>query len=90
MNNKYQKKKNKSWTDWPLMDHQKSTLTEDSEQNLMANNKRKNLQRPLMENLYIDNLTNDITEEEILAILGLGGTTNIRENSLAKKQYREQ
>ena len=55
----------------------------------MANNKRKNLQRPLMENLYIDNLTNDTTEEDISAILGLDSATNIRENSLAKKQYRD-
>ena len=32
----------------------------------MANNKRKNIHRSLMEDLYIGNLTNDTTEEEAL------------------------
>ena len=40
----------------------------------MVSNKRKNIQRPLMEDLYLGNLTND-TAEEILALLGLNGTT---------------
>ena len=52
----------------------------------MVNNKRKNIQTPLLENLYIGNLTNDTTEEEIFVLLGLDGTTNLRENSLARKQ----
>ena len=43
--------------------HQKSIQTEDSEWTLMVNNKRKNIQRPLMEDLCIGNLTNDTTEE---------------------------
>ena len=49
---KEEQRKNKSWTDCPLMDHKRSAQTEDSEWNLMANNKRKNMQRPLMEDLY--------------------------------------
>ena len=32
----------------------------------MAKNKRKKIQRPLKEDLYIGNLTNDTTEENIL------------------------
>ena len=55
----------------------------------MVNNKRKHIQRPLMEDLYIGNLTNDTTEEEILALLRLGGTTYLRENVLVRKQYTD-
>ena len=55
----------------------------------MVNNKMKNIQRPLMEDLNIGNLTNDTTEEEILALLGLDGTTYLRENSLARRQCTE-
>ena len=47
-----EQRKNKSLADYPLMDHKRSAQTEDSEWNLMANNKRKNIQRPLMEHLY--------------------------------------
>ena len=53
----------------------------------MLNNKRKNIQRPFMEDLCIGNLTNDTTEEEILALPGLDSTTHLRENSLARRQY---
>ena len=86
---KEEQKKNKSWADCPPTDHQKSIQTEDSEWTLMANNKRKNIQRPLMEDLYIGNLTTDTTEEEILAPLGLDGTTHLSENSLARRQYTD-
>ena len=48
----------------------------------MVNIKRKDIQRPLMEDLYGANLTDDTTEEEILALPGLDGTTL---NSLARK-----
>ena len=34
----------------------------------MVNNKRKNIQRPFMEDLYVGNLTNATAEEEILAL----------------------
>ena len=88
MKNKYQKK-NKSWTDCPLTDHQKSFQTEDSEWTLVFNNKRKNIQRPLMEDLYIGNLTRDTTEEEILTPLRLGGIIYLRGNSLARRQYTD-
>ena len=50
----------------------------------MIHNKSKNIKRPLMEDFYIGNLTNDTTEEEMLAVLGLEGTTYLRENSLAR------
>ena len=55
----------------------------------MVNNKRKNIQRPLMEDLYIGNLTNYTTQEEMLAPLELDGTTYLREDSLARKQYTD-
>ena len=42
-----------------------------------------------MEDLHIGNLTNDTTEEEILALLGLGGTTYLSENSLSRGQYTD-
>ena len=84
-----EQRKNQSWADSPLMGHQGSIQTEDSEWTLMVNNKRKNIQTPLLEDLYIGNLTNDTTEEEILALLGLDGTTPLRENSLARKQYAD-
>ena len=42
---------------------------------LWPNNMRKNIQRPLIEDFYIGNLTNDTTEEEILPTLRLDGTT---------------
>ena len=51
----------------------------------MVNNNKKNIQRPLMEDLHIGNLTNDTTEEEILDLLRLEGTTYLRQNSLARK-----
>ena len=68
MKNKYQENKNKVKTnhglaDCALTDHQRLIQTEDSEWTLMVNKKRKNIQRPLMEDLYIGNLTNDTTEE---------------------------
>ena len=71
------------------MDHEKSIQTGDSECTLMANNKRKNIKRPLMEDLCTGNLTNDTTKEEILALLALGSTTYLRENSLARRQYTD-
>ena len=80
---KKEQKKNKSWAD---KDHQRSIQTEDSEWTLMVKNQRKNIQRPLTEDLYIGNLTNDTTEEEILSLLGLGGTTYLREDSLVRRQ----
>ena len=52
----------------------------------MVNIKRKDIQRPLMEDLRSANLTDDTTEEEILALPGLDGTTL---NSLARKQYTD-
>ena len=70
-----EKKKNKNRTNHGL------TLT--------ANNNRKNIKRPLKEDLYIGNLTNDATEEEILALLGLDGTTHLRENTLSRRQYTD-
>ena len=42
-----------------------------------------------MEDLYTGNLTKDITEEEILALLGLDGATYLCENSLARRQYTD-
>ena len=42
-----------------------------------------------MEDLYIGNLTNDTTEEEILALLALNGTTYLRENSLERMQFTD-
>ena len=51
----------------------------------MANSKRKNIGRLLIEDLY----TNDTTEEEILALLGLDNTTYLRENNLARRQYTD-
>ena len=40
-----------------------------------------------MEDLYIRNLTNDSTDEEILVLLGVHGSTYLRENILARRQY---
>ena len=82
-------RKNKSWADCPLTNHQRSIQTKDSEWTLMVHNKRKNIKRPLMEDLYIANLTNNTREEETLTLLGLDGTTYLRENSLARKQYTD-
>ena len=42
-----------------------------------------------MEDLCIGNLANDSTEEEILPLLVLDGTTFIRENSLMRRQYTD-
>ena len=42
-----------------------------------------------MEDLFISNLANDTTEEEILAIMGLDGTTYLRKNNLARRQYTD-
>ena len=53
----------------------------------MANNNRTNIKRPLMEALCTGNLTDDTTEEETVAPLGVIGTTHLRENSLVRRQY---
>ena len=58
LSEKEEQKKNKPWAGL-FTDHQKSIQKEDSEWTLTVNNKRKNIQRPLMEDLYIGNLTND-------------------------------
>ena len=42
-----------------------------------------------MEDLYNGNLTDDTTEEEIMALLGLDGRTYLRDNSLARRQYTD-
>ena len=42
-----------------------------------------------MEDLCIGNLTNNTTEEEIMAPLGLNYTTHLRKNSLVRKQYTD-
>ena len=55
----------------------------------MVSNKKKNIHRPLMEDFLTGNLTNDITEEKIFPFLVLDGTTYLRENSLARKQYTD-
>ena len=55
----------------------------------MVNNKRKNIKRPLVEDLYIGNLTNDTTKEQILALLELDGPTYLCENSLERRQYTD-
>ena len=89
LSEKEEQKKNKPWADWALTDHKKSIQKEDSEWTLTVNKKRKNIHRPLMEDLYIGNLTNDTTEEEIMVLLGLDGTTHLRENSWAKRQYTD-
>ena len=60
---KKEQKWNKSWANCPFMGHQKSMQTEDSESTLMVNNKKKKIKKPLTENLYIGNLTNDTKEE---------------------------
>ena len=60
---KKEQKWNKSWANCPFTDHQKSMQTEDSESTLMVNNKKKKIKKPLTENLYIGNLTNDTKEE---------------------------
>ena len=85
-----EQRKNKSWADCSLTDHQKSpSQTEDSEWTLTVSNKRKDIQRPLMEVLYICNTTKVTTDEEIWALLGLDGTTYLRENSSARKEYTD-
>ena len=53
----------------------RSIQTEDLEWTLTVSNKSENIQRPLIEDLYIGTLTNDTKEEEILALPGLDGTT---------------
>ena len=53
----------------------RSIQTEDSEWTLTVSNKSENIQRPLIEDLYIATLTNDTKEKEILALPGLDGTT---------------
>ena len=67
----------------------KKNTSNEEQWTFMVNNKRKNIQRPLMEDLYIGNLTNDTTEEEILALLGLDGNTYLRKNSLARRLYTD-
>ena len=89
LSEKEEQKKSKPWADCALTDHKKSIQKEDSEWTLTVNKKGKNIHRPLMEDLYIGNLTNDTTEEEIMALLGLDGTTHLRENSWAKRQYTD-
>ena len=39
-----------------------------------------------MEDLYVGNLANVTTQQEILVLLGLDGTTYLRENNLARMQ----
>ena len=60
---------------WLSSDGSRSIQTEDSEWTLTVSNKSENIQRPLIEDLYIGTLTNDTKEEEILALPGLDGTT---------------
>ena len=67
----------------------KKNTSNEEQWTFMVNNKRKNIQRPLMENLYIGNLTNDTTEEEIFTLLGLDGNTYLHENSLARRLYTD-
>ena len=64
--NKQKKRKNEPWSDCPLTDHRRSTQIEYSKWTFMAKNKRKKIRRPLKEDLYIGNLTNGTTEENIL------------------------
>ena len=66
LSEKDEQKKNKLWAGCAPTDNQKSIQKEDSEWILTVNNKRKNIQRPLMEDLHIGNLTNDTTEEETM------------------------
>ena len=47
MKSKYQKKKNKSWVDCHLTDHQRLIQTEDSKWALMVNNIRATKQLPV-------------------------------------------
>ena len=70
---KKNKKKNKSWAECALRDHKKSVQKENSEWTLTVNSKRKNIQRLLMEDLYTGNVTNDTTEQETMAPMGLDG-----------------
>ena len=60
---------------WLSSDGSRSIQTEDSEWTLTVSNKSENIQRPLIEDLYIATLTNDTKEKEILALPGLDGTT---------------
>ena len=74
MREKEEQKKNKSWTDCPLTDYQRSIQIEDTEWTVMGD-------------LYVGNLANDNREEEILAFLGLVSTTYLWYNNLARRQY---
>ena len=67
----------------------KENTSNEEQWTLMVNNRKKNIQRSLMEDLYIVNVSNDTTEEEILAFLGLDGTTYLRKNILARRQYTD-
>ena len=63
------------------------TIKDQSEWTLLVNNKRKNIQRLRMEDLYIGNVTDDTTDEEILlTLLGLDSTAYLREKSLLRMQ----
>ena len=78
MKNKYQKKKKKKMTNHgvtvllQIIKNQSKYKIQNGP--LWPNNMRKNIQRPLIEDFYIGNLTNDTTAEEILATLRLDGT----------------
>ena len=90
MKNKYQKKKNKNRKYHGLTVIFR-TIKNQSKQKIQS--------RPLWSTtrgrtyrdhlLHIGNLTNDTTEEEILALLALNGTTYLRENSLERMQFTD-
>ena len=50
-----EQRKKKSWAECSLMDHQRSIQTKDSDWTHRVNSKRKNTQRPLMEDSHIGN-----------------------------------
>ena len=81
MKDKYQKKKKKKMTNHgvtvllQIIKNQSKYKIQNGP--LWPNNMRKNIQRPLIEDFYIGNLTNDTTAEEILATLRLDGTTYV-------------
>ena len=55
----------------------------------MVNSKKKNIEKQLMEGLYVGNLANDTIEGDILALLGLDGTIYLRQNSFEREQYTD-
>ena len=56
----------------------------------MVNNKSKYIQKPLMEDLYIGNLTNDTTEEEISAPPGIRRYYTLSREQLGEKAAHKQ